>query len=79
MFGKRQACYFTYSVVQSDGNSFRENAIGEALKPNCMKIFFKCAFSVITHKILNLHNKIQQIFAFYIFGIKCCLHPYMPC
>ena len=37
--------------------------------------FFKYAFSSITLKTLNLHNKSPNTFAFYIFGLKCCLHP----
>ena len=41
--------------------------------------FFKYAFSPITHRILHLHNRNTKIFAFDIFGIKCCLHPYMTC
>ena len=28
-------------------------------------------------KILNRHDNNTSIFAFYIFGIKCCLHPYI--
>ena len=41
--------------------------------------FFHDAFSSITLRILNLYNKSQKILAFDIFGLKCCLHPYMPC
>ena len=41
--------------------------------------FFKDAFSLITLKTLNLHNKSPNTFALYIFGLKCCLHPYIHC
>ena len=59
--------------------------IGVALKPNFMNsllysaLIFKYAFSVVTLRILNLHNKSPKIFAFDIFGLKRCTHPYMPC
>ena len=49
--------------------------IGLSLKPNCMCSFFKYAFSSINLKILNRHNKSPNIFAFYLFGLKCYLHP----
>ena len=32
-------------------------------------------FSSITQKFSNPHNKSPNIFAWYIFGLKCCLHP----
>ena len=37
--------------------------------------FFKYAFSSIRLNFLNPHNKSPNIFALYIFGIKCFLHP----
>ena len=52
-----------------------------SLKPNFMSSFFrelyfsKYAFSSITIKTLNPHNKSPNTFALYIFGLKCCLHP----
>ena len=39
--------------------------------------FFKYAFSLLTFRILNLYDKSPKIFAFHIFGIKCCLQPSM--
>ena len=45
--------------------------IGVALKTNLMSsllssaVIFKCAFSAITLRILNLNNKIQKIFAIF--------------
>ena len=39
---------------------------------------FKICNSAITFKILNPHNRRPKIFAFDIFGLKCCLHLYMP-
>ena len=69
-------------VLDSFKNASRDKyKIGVALKPNlwglsCRKLyFFKYAFSSITPKILNSHNKRLKIFAFHIFGLKCCLHP----
>ena len=48
--------------------------IGVALNPIlCVPwvlYFFKYAYSSITLRILNLHNKSPTIFAFDIFGIK---------
>ena len=41
--------------------------------------FFEYAFSSITFKILNLHNKNTNIFAVHIFCLKCCRYPDMPC
>ena len=35
----------------------------------------KDAFSYNVMKIKNHHNKNPDIFAFHIFGLKCCLHP----
>ena len=59
--------------------------IGVALNTNllvpCCRVlyFFKYAFSSITLRILNLHNKSTKIFAYDVFGLKHCLHPYMSC
>ena len=54
-----------------------------ALKPNyksCRVLYFlKYAFSLITLKIFNLHNKRPKKFALHIFCVKFCLHPYIPC
>ena len=40
--------------------------------------FFKNALFSFTLRMLNLHNRSQKIFAFHIFGLKCCLHPSLP-
>ena len=57
--------------------------IGKALKPNFMSSFllflFKCAFSAITLKVLNLHNKNPNIFSFDMFDLKYCFHPHKLC
>ena len=49
-----------------------------AIKPNFMSslcyVFFKYAYSSITLKILNPHDKNPKRFAFHIFRPKCCLH-----
>ena len=34
---------------------------------------------IFTFKILNLNNNSFKIITCHIFGIKCCLLPYMPC
>ena len=36
-------------------------------------------FSQSVLKFKNLHHKDPRRFAFHIFGLKNCLHPYMPC
>ena len=41
-----------------------------------MLYFFRYAFCSII-KILNLNIKSPKIFAFHIFGMKCCFHPWM--
>ena len=47
-----------------------------SMSSSCRELyFFKYAFSSITLKILNIHNKSPNTFALYIFGLKCCLHP----
>ena len=56
--------------------------IGLAIKPNFMSsflYFFKYAFSAITLKLINLHNKTPNMFAFNMFGLKYCFHPNKPC
>ena len=35
-------------------------------------------FLKITFRTLNLHNRRPKIFAVHTFGLKCCLHLYMP-
>ena len=39
--------------------------------------YFQNAFSLITLRIFNIHNKSPKIYAFDMSGIKCCLRPYM--
>ena len=61
------------------------NNIGVVLKPNfmspsCRELYFlNYAFFSITLKISNLQNKRPKIFAFNIFSLKCCFHPYIQC
>ena len=58
--------------------------IGVSLKPNfmipcCRELYFLIyAFSSITLKISN-QNRRPIIFAFHLFGLKCCLHPNILC
>ena len=40
--------------------------------------FFKNAYSSITLKILNLHIKDPNIFAFYKYALQLCLHNCIP-
>ena len=40
-------------------------------------ISFNMHLLSITLNILNLHIKVPKIFVFHIFGLKCCLHPYI--
>ena len=51
------------------------------LRVSCCRVlyFFKYAFSLITLRILNLHNKSPKIFVFDTFGLICYLHSYLPC
>ena len=41
---------------------------------SCISLI-KYAFSSITLKTLNLHDKSPNTFSLYIFGLKCCPHP----
>ena len=44
---------------------------------NWVLVIIQCkyAFSYNVMNINNPHKKILEIFAIYIFGLKCCLHP----
>ena len=62
--------------------------IGVALKPNLMSFLLYSDLGgcislnihiSITLRILNLHNKSPKIFAFDMFSLNCCLHPYIQC
>ena len=50
----------------------------EALKPTFLNSLSICAVSykicIFFNQLKNLHNKDPKIFAFQIYGLKCCLY-----
>ena len=62
---------WTYSVMQSDGNSFFLDVVLNSFnkasreEENILYQVFKSKYD-------------PKIFAFHIFGLKCCLYLYMP-